>query len=262
MDKTYYYTYDVPVPYKTIKLYPISVKDYLTFSVFAQCFTFDKNSIPDPKIISMKNLEYMYYAAEQEDEEHQVLLLWFDRLLSLSLKDERSFDNIEESILRYGRDDSGKPFFMINDNKFTSDDFEEIKAIVCEQNMIELPDLTISKEVRDSLEEARAYKNKLANSKPGTFEDYIISMATTTGWTLDYIYSISARKFLKAIRRLDNYIHYKIYLAASMSGMVTFEDRSFIKHWLTNIEDEDKYGDVSMDLSKVQDKISLESAKK
>ena len=262
MDKTYYYTYDVPIPYKTLKLYPISVKDYLTFNVYSQCFTFDKNNIPDPKIITMKNLEYIYYAAEQEEAEHQVLLLWFDRLLSLSLKDERSFDNIEESILRYARDDKGKPFFMINDNKFTSEDFEEIKAIVCEQNMIELPDLTISKEVRDSLEEARAYKNKLANSKPATFEDYIISMATTTGWTLDYIYSMSARKFLKGIRRLDNYIHYKIYLAASMSGMVTFEDKSFIKHWLTSIEDEDKYGDVSMDLSKVQDKISLESAKK
>ena len=40
-----------------------------------------------------------------------------------------------------------------------------IKNIICNQNMIELPDETISKQVRDSLEEARKYKQRLHNSK-------------------------------------------------------------------------------------------------
>ena len=38
---------------------------------------------------------------------------------------------------------------------------------ICEQNMIELPDLSISKEVRDSLEEAQRYRNKLNGVKYG-----------------------------------------------------------------------------------------------
>jgi hypothetical protein len=60
---------------------------------------------------------------------------------------------------------------------------------------------------------------------------------------------------------MDNLIHYKIYLAASMSGMVEFKDTSFIKHWLSNLEDNDKFGDITMDLDAVQGKMSLESAK-
>jgi len=73
---------------------------------------------------------------------------------------------------------------------------------------------------------------------------------------------MTIRKFLKSIRRMDNLIHYKIYLAASMSGMVEFKDKSFIKHWLSQLDDENKYSDVSVDLDEIQDKVSLESAKK
>jgi hypothetical protein len=47
-----------------------------------------------------------------------------------------------------------------------------------------------------------------------------------------------------------------------MSGMVEFKDTSFIKHWLTNIDDTDKYGDVSVGLEDMQSKVSMESAKK
>jgi len=73
---------------------------------------------------------------------------------------------------------------------------------------------------------------------------------------------MSVRKFINTIKRMDNLIHYKIYLAASMSGMVEFKDKSFIKHWLTGLEEDDKYGDVSINLDDMQNKVSLESAKK
>ena len=262
MDINYYITYDLPVPYKNIKIYPVMVKDYLYFSSYSDCLSFEKNVIPDAKIISMTNLEYVYHLAQKKDEGKLLYLMWFDRILSICLKDEKTFENIETSLKRYKYDDeSGKPVFVINETVYTSQDFDEIRKIICRQNLVELPDTSISKEVRDSLEKAKEYKNKIANVKYGSFEDYIISLATVTGWTYEYIYSMSARKFIKSIRRLDNFIHYKIYLTASMSGMVKFEDKSFIKHWLTDIENENKYADVSVDLDAVQKKISLESAK-
>ena len=122
-------------------------------------------------------------------------------------------------------------------------------------------DKNISKEVRDSLEKAKRYKEKLSGTTPASFEDYIISLAVTTGWSYEYIYNLSIRKFFKSIQRLDNLIHYKIYLSASMSGMVEFKDKSFIKHWLSNLENKDKYADVSVGVDAVQNKLSLESAK-
>jgi len=260
MDTTLYTTYDLPIPYRNIKIYPVTVRDYLFFGVYSECLKLDKNSIPDVKIISMSDLEYIFYAT-QENAEKEPYLLWFDRLLSLCLKDEKGFENLEKSIQRYYNDSKGKPFFKIGEDVYDSHDFVEIKNIIAEQNLVELPDFSISKEVRDSLEAAREYKRRLDGSKPASFEDYLIAISVATGWTLDNIYSMSIRKFTKSISRLDNLIHYKIYLAASMSGMVDFKDKSFIKHWLSNIENDDQYGDVTMDLDKVQSKVSLESAK-
>lgn len=263
MDILYYITYDLPVVYRNIKIYPITMKDYLLFGIYSQCLTIDKNSIPDPKIISMTYLEYMFHITEENPIEYPYLI-WFDRLLSMCLKEDTTFEKIEESIKRYKYtdDDKRKPYFIIGEETYTSDDFDKIKQIIAEQNMVELIDENISKDVRDSLEKARTFKKSLAGEKPASAEDYMVSLSIATGFTLEYIYSLTIRKFIKSIRRMDNLIHYKIYLASSMSGMVEFKDKSFIKHWLTGLDDEDKYGDVTVDLQEVQDKVSLESAKK
>lgn len=257
-------TYGFPIKYKDLNIYPIKVIDYLDFLLYSASLTFEKNSIPDIKVISMTNLEYIYYQTVECTKNNQdiPLLFLFDRLLSLCLREDDSFSSIESSMGRYTVNDKEKPIFTINGKEYSSKDYEEIKSIMCEQNLIELPDETISKEVRDSLEEAKRYKERLAGSTQGTFGDYIVSVASVTGWTFDYIYNLSSRKFLKALRRLDNLIHYKIYLNASMSGMVKFEDTSFIKHWLSNIDVTDKYKDVSMDLEELKGKVSLESAKR
>jgi hypothetical protein len=263
MDIKYYFTYDLPVPYRNINIYPARVKDYLLFNVYSECLTFDKNIIPDSKIISMTELEYMYYCAQNENDEKMSYLVMFDKLLSICLREDKTFENIQESVKRYKYDNENKkPFFVIGEEKYLSKDFEEIKKIIIIQNLIELPDITISKEVRDSLEKAREYKRKISKENPASLEDYIISLSTVTGWTMEYIYSMSIRKFTKSIKRLDNLIHYKIYLGAAMSGMVEFKDKSFIKHWLTNIDEEDIYKDVTVDLDTVKNTISLESAKK
>jgi len=260
MDITYYLTYDSPVPYRNINIFPVTVKDYIYFNSYSQCLQLKKDEIPNPAVITMSELDYIFYATEQ-DVNSQPYLYWLDRLLAMCIKDDDTFENIEESLKRYGYDKNNKARFTIGKEVYTAKDFEEIKNIISQQNLVELPDKTISKEVRESLEKAMEYKNRLSGTHSGTFEDYIISLSIITGWKLDYIYSMSIRKFVKSIRRIDNLIHYKIYLSASMSGMVEFKDKSFIKHWLVNLDSEDKYNDVSMDLDAIKNKVSLESAK-
>ncbi len=263
MDISNYITYDLPVPYRNIKLYPATVKDYNIFNAYSQCLTIDKNSIPDPRVISMTNLEYIFSTVNSS--EGEPYLLWFDRLLGLCLKDEKSFEDMTQSLERYGytKEASPKPVFAINEEIYTSEDFEVLKEIIAKQNMVELIDENISKEVRDSLEKAREFKRRLSGKKPATTEDYIISVAAVTGWTFEYIYAMSIRKFIKTIRRLDNLIHYKIYLNALLTGMSEFKDKSVIIPWLSNLDDDnEKYSDVSIDLQEMQDKVSFESAKK
>jgi hypothetical protein len=256
-------TFDLPIEYRNLKFYPIKVIDSMQFNVYVQSLLIEKNYLPDPnilKIISMTDLEYIYYSTQQDAKENP-WLFYFDRLLALCLQDDKSFEKMEESLSRYGYDEKGKPVFTISGEVFNSVDFLEIKGIICDQNLVTLPDERISKEVRDSLEQAKAYKERQAGNKPGSLEDYLVSLSTVTGWTLEYIYSMSLRKFIKSIRRMDNYIHYTIYMNALMSGMREFKDTSFVKHWLTNIDVDNIYGDVSMDLDAIQDKVSMESAK-
>lgn len=259
-DITHYLTFDLPVPYKKLKIFPIRMKDYLLFNYFAECFTLDKNSIPDPKVISMKELEYICVST-LENPTQKPYLFWFDRVLSMSLKEDKSFENIEESLNRYSYYEGNQhnPCFTIQNELYFENDYQEIKKIITQQNMIDLPDENLTKEIRDSLEEAKRYKNK--NENPATLEEYIISLATVTGWKLEYIYDMTVRKFLQSIKRFDHILHYKIFLTASMSGMVEFKDKSFIKHWLVGLDEKDRYKDVSMDLEEIQSKISYDEAK-
>ena len=251
----FYSIFDSPIPYKNIKIYPVLVKDYLNFTGYSSCLIVDKNTIPDAKIISMTYLEYLYYATQKD--ENTPYILWLDRLFSLCLRDEKSFENIKESITRYKYDEKGKVFFTIGEIEYNSDDFDEIRNIICSQNILDIPDDKVQKEVRDSLEEARKYREKHSGTKQGSFEDYMIALSISTGWTLDYIYNMTIRKFIKSVRRTDNLIHYKIYLSASMSGMVEFKDKSFIKHWMSDLDSEDKYSDVAVGVEDMSNKINV-----
>lgn len=256
MDINQFLWFDKPIPYKGLVLNPVRVKDYLSFIFFAQCFRLDKNSIPDIKIIQMTELEYLFTATLRDTD--IPALFMFDRLLSLCLDDE-SFSDMRVSIERYKITNEGKYVFTIGEHDYDSDDFLEIRRIIAEQNDFELINPNISKEVRDAFEKARAFKSR--NKKSGTFEDYIISLAVATGWEFDYIYELPIRKFNHALKRYDNLLHYKIYLSASMSGMVDFKDKSFIQHWLSDLSSGDEYSDVSTNLEDIQSKISFDAAK-
>ena len=247
-------TFDEAIEYRGLKFYPIKVRDFLKFSVFANCLNINKNDVPDVKVISMTNLDYLYYLSETDESKPAVI--WFDRLLAMVLKDEKSFEDIEKSILRYGYNDKKRAIFSINGELFTSEDYENIKKIISEQNEFELIDQKISKDVRDNYEKVLEYRNRHSGNIPGSFEDYIISLSIYTGWTLEYIYDMKYRKFINSIKRIDALITYEILTAASMSGFVKFDNKSAIKHWLSHIQKRDRYESAKIGLSEMQGKIS------
>lgn len=249
-----YHLFDSPVPYKGLMLYPVLLKNYIELNLLSSCLMLEKNSIPDAKIISMTYLEYLFYINDEKT--NMVTLL--DALLRLVLN--KKDQPYEINYLEHG-DADGRPVFTIGNVKYNSDDFDEIKKIIAEQNLLELPDETIQKTVRDNIEEARRYKEKLRGTKIASFEDQIVALAIYTGWDLDTIYSMTVRKFIKAIRRSNHILHQKIYLQASMSGMVEFKDKSVLQGWLADLEGGDKNSDVTMNLNELQSKADFSSAK-
>jgi len=80
------------------------------------------------------------------------------------------FDDMNKPVFEIGKkvlDTDGNPVsdkhgIKLSDKEiFNSSDFEEIQNIICNQNLIDRPDETIQKEIRDKMDEARMMKQEI-----------------------------------------------------------------------------------------------------
>lgn len=245
-----FYLFDSPVEYKGLKLYPVTMEDFYIFNTLSSCLMLEKNSISEPvmavKAISMTYLEYLLSVANEEN----MLEHFLSGLLKLILgkKDDEGF-----RILKL-EDKNGRPVLGIDGKSYDSSDFDELRLIIAEQNDIDLPDERIQKTVRDSLEEARRFKQKISGSKTASLEEQVMTLSLYSGWTLDDIKKMTIRKFFMAVRRLNHMHMSSIYLTASMSGFVSFKDKSILKGWFADLNG-DKYGDAKIDLEDMKKKV-------
>jgi len=238
-----FYIYDLPVEYKTLKIYPVRMREYLQFFTVAQVLTLDKNSVPDPKIISMSFLEYIIYAANDEN----FYMTFLDGLLRISL-------HAHDEPIEYLADRKGLPFFKIGGELFDKHDFEKIRTIIIEQNLLNPPDDKIQKSLRDSMEDEQRLRQKMSGNKTAGIEDQMIALMISTGLSMEDVFDMTVRKFIKTLERVDHKLHYEIYLAASMSGFVTFKDKTAIKHWLSDLT-KDKFSGL-IEFDDFQSKVS------
>lgn len=143
----------------------------------------------------------------------------------------------------YGFEESegGSVWFVIKGTRISSNEFDEIKAIVPRQNILDYEgDKYIDPELKEELE----IKAKLQNSDytSPTLEKQICAVAVGTGYDMATIYDMSMRKLSYLLRMIDKKEMYYAMTQASYSGMVQFPDGA-IKHWIfsedkKNIKDE------------------------
>jgi len=242
------FIFDEPYEYSGLKLYPIRLRDYLLFINAIDCLLIDKNSIPDAKIISMSYMEYLLLSSNEENSNIEKLFALLSICLKIDFKEIKVIENENKKLI-----------LSLSGIEINSDDFENIKRIILEQNSIEVPDYTIQKEIRDRIEEGKRMSSK-SGAKMASFEDQIVSLSVASGIPIEQVYDMTYRKFIKSISRMDLLIHYKIYLQSSLSGLVSFKNNDFIKHWLTKIKDN---GDDNglLELDAVKDKINFNDKK-
>ena len=219
---------------------------YLDFHFYITCLLLDKNSIPNPEVITMTYLQFMYYMASTTELPY---LYMFKELLKMVLH----IDN--DSDLWFGTDPNGKAIFKIKGIIYNSDDLDKITDIIFLQNSIEHIDDTIQKEVRDAMEKAKVYKMKQNEYKMCSLEDQMVCVLISTSLKFEDINKLTIRKFSKILERVDYKLHYEIYLSAEMSGMVKFKDENKIKHWMADLTKSDKYEDVKVDADEMHHKI-------
>lgn len=222
---------------------PVKVADYFNFFSVISCLLIEKNKIPDPKIISMSYLDYLFYLrAHQENGYLYIMML--NELLKLTCK-------IKEDDIRYKKDKKGHIILILNGIEYDKKDFDNIKKIICYQNMPDYDDRYIDPKFKEACEEAEKYKNKdLTNA---TLEDKIDCIVTSTSYKYEEVYDLTIRKFYRVLRRVGYKLNYQICKTAEMSGMVKF--KSSIPDWMGNLSVE-KYKDVLVDYNEFKGKIS------
>lgn len=230
-------------------IYPVKVLDYLNFHIAINCLAIDKNKIPNPKIISMSYLDFLFHLIET-DLNGKFYAQMLIEIFNLCIKNENQnlqyfrdtngkinlVLSINVSIIENNEEKIVKKEFIINKN-----DFDEIKKIILYQNIPCYDDTYIDPKVEQALQEAQEFMNK-NKKKICSLEDQIICVLISTPLNQEKIYNLTIRKFSKILERVDYKLHYSIYKQVEMSGMVSFKEE--IDHWMCDLR-KNKYSDIT-----------------
>jgi hypothetical protein len=240
----------------TLLINPVTMKDYLRFFVSVNCISIDKNKIPNPNIISMGYLDFLFHLINDDvnGEYYKIMLCDLFNLccgLEISnIKYQANEMNKFNLILGIKQEDG-----TIRNETINKRDFDNIRNIILRQNIPDYNDTYIDPKVEEALKETEDFINK-HKKKMGSLEDQIICVLISTSLNLKEIQNLSIRKFTKILQRVDYKLHYEIYKTASMSGMVSFKEE--IDHWMSEISNK-KYSnatDTTVEYNELKNKIN------
>jgi|GEM_PF-562125 len=231
---------------------PVKMKDYMRFYTSVNCISLDKNKTPDPKIISMSYLDFLFYLIDNNPNGVYYSVMLCD-LLNLCC-------GVANENIKYIRDENNKVNLILEvkqeDGSFITQtlnkkDFDNIKNIILRQNMPNYDDTYIDPKVEQALKEADDFINR-HKKKMCSLEDQLICVLISTSLNMDEIQNLTIRKFTKILQRVDYKLHYEIYKTASMSGFVSFKEE--IDHWMTDISNE-KYSNAIVEYGQFKNKL-------
>lgn len=246
-----YLIYSKEIQYNEhITLYPVKMKDIVTFQQYQIALTLRKDSIfQEKQIIKMGYLEFIKYACRNEDlaQRYEMPLLPF------------YYDFIIETLrLACGENvnityNSSTLDFYINDFEITNEVFDDLRKIIIAQNDIDFDiDEFMNIDTIIALEKAREFEAK-KNKEKADIEDYIDSLVVALKVTEKYVENLTIRKFWRYIKRINKHEEYEAYRSGQMSGLVTFKEP--LSHWMTTMEVADKYENLKTDEDELRSKI-------
>lgn len=243
-------TFDEPIQYKNMNLYPVTLKDYHNFYRWASCFFLDKDKTANPEIMRMS---YFKYLTKTEYLYFFILLLQLVTKMDIITEDLKIVKKNEALIFSCGEDEKGTSFFILDGFKYYSEDFETIKDIICLQNNLDLgSDVIIASEFKDKLDKALQYVNK-KNGEIASLKELISRLVVYAGFKKEYIYELTITTFHDMLDSIDVLMNYTISKTGEASGMVTYKEP--IPHWKCKIKKASKYDSVLMDKDTLENKV-------
>ena len=209
-------TFDDPIDYKGLLLYPVSVKKINKFLQASSVLRIQKEYIPDKEVIKMSYLKFLITNMDKEKEEYGESLT-FD-LLALCLM---ICMRIEEISIKLFIDEDGRAKLLLGDIEIDENDFDYLRKLILYQNLPNYDDELMNPDLKNDLEQADRIKN--GSEETEDFEYLIANLVIGTGMNIDDVKNLSIRKFYIIGQVMDRKLHYSIYKQASVSGFVEFK---------------------------------------
>lgn len=241
-------TFDEVIEYKGIFFTPVEVYMYDEFYTYINCMLYDKNSIPDIKILQMSYLDFLFYLDESGDNKYILFLL--ASLISLCT-------NVKIEDVKYYRNEKNKCVLVLNGIEFNHKEFLIIREIICSQNNIDLSIFDLDPRVREEIQKTMDLQSKESTFNVGTLEEQMICCMITSGLNQEEVKKLSLRKFRKILDRVDAKMNYEICMTASMSGMVEF--KGDIPHWMNTLE-KGKFDKFISSYEEVENKVKMSNS--
>ena len=223
--KNYYeeLTFDDPIDYKGLLLYPVSIRKINKFLQSSSVIRIQKEYIPDKEIIKMSYLKFLMTNIDKEKEEYGESLT-FDLLALCFMICMR----IEEISINLFIGEDGKAKLILNDVEINENDFDYLRKLILYQNLPNYDDELMNPDLKNDLEQADKIKN--GGEETEDFEHLIANLVIGTGMNIDDVKNLPIRKFYIIGQVMDRKLHYSIYKQASVGGFVEFKQP--ITHYL------------------------------
>lgn len=138
----------------------------------------------------------------------------------------------------------------VDNIKITKKDFDELRKVVCFQNIPDYDDEYIDPELKAELEEAARLRNP--NNVQPSLEKQECCIVASSNYTFETIKQITIRKLVMLLRTIDSKLHYFAYRQAEASGLVSFKGE--LTHWIYGESKEDKFAHIQK-LDDFKDKL-------
>lgn len=246
---------DLPIPYKDLKIYPIKIKLSRFFFMFAGCLTLEQYKVGDIKALQMKYLDFLFYKNIQLGINNEGYAEAFKEVLYMCLRIPRTFldvNNNEIPTIDFVYSNNHY-FIKIYNKTYNAKDFEEIRSIICEQNLLELPDASVSEDIKKKYEEYIEHLKKIGRIKTGDFEDLSLCLMAELGYTKEQVGELTIRTFYKLLERVGFIIDVKI--SQLLSPNLEKEYVKKIPNWTDKITKKNKFEEMSTNYSELEGKV-------
>lgn len=116
------------------------------------------------------------------------------------------------------KEQNNRKTLSIYDIEITPEDFDELKEIVCYQNMPDYEDEYIDPKLKADLEAKAKIENP--NAVSPTLEKQMSCIVSSSSYTYEMLHNITIRKLVLLLRTIDAKAHYFCYKQGEVSGKI------------------------------------------